>query len=91
MSTDYDRTRQIPRATARDWRDAHTRNDNSDHGAECANCGSRVDPEVARVMGTDGTVPVCKQCAGSRSTELRSTVVAVQRYRRQLYDGGFKR
>lgn len=84
------RSRQIPRATARDWRDAHTRNDDSDHAAECRNCGARVDPVVARVMGTNGTVPRCKQCAESRSTAIGTTTVAVQRHHRNLYDGGFQ-
>lgn len=89
MSTE--RSRQIPRATARDWRDAQTRNDTGDHAAECRNCGARVDPVVARVMGTDGTVARCKQCAESRSTSIGTTTAAVQRYHRDLYDGGFKR
>jgi ribosome-binding protein aMBF1 (putative translation factor) len=83
-----DTSRQIPRATARDWRDAQTRNDSSDHGTTCDGCGSRVDPAVARVMG--GSVPVCKQCAESRSTAIGTTTAAVQRHHRNLYEGGFK-
>jgi len=59
-------------------------------GPHCENCGARVDPQVVRVCGTDGTVPVCGTGDGAESlshsgVSFDSTVRAVAAfYRREL-------
>lgn len=47
---------------------------------ECLNCGTSIDPEVARVSGDrDGNVPCCRECVRTRDgTRPRSTTLAVR-------------
>lgn len=88
MSTD----REIPKATGTDAVTAAERNAHRAAGPHCRNCGRAVSKHVARVMGTDGTVPVCKHCATTRSgdgNDVQTTTRAVWRYRRRQTGGAW--
>ncbi|RLM53166.1 hypothetical protein DVK02_14845 [Halobellus sp. Atlit-31R] len=86
MSTERD----IPKATSTDAATAAERNSQRPTGPHCENCGSKVPRKVARVMGTDGTTPVCKHCVAKRSgdgNDVNTTTRAVWRYRRRQAGG----
>lgn len=48
----------------------------------CETCGGHVDPGTLRVVGENGSVPVCKRCyLPSGGDPFKSTATAVQQYR----------
>lgn len=84
-----DTRREIPRATTVSAADVEARNDIRERvGPHCRRCGSAVPARVVRVIGDDGSLPVCKHCVDTRdSQEIRTHTRAVWMFRRQEIGG----
>lgn len=86
-ASDRQTNREIPKATTTTAALATQRN--SDTDGRCETCGAWVDPEAVRVIGTDGTVPVCGACYHGRTEQTAtSTTAAVRLHRRDKRAGG---